>query len=236
MSRYKLGALPPQRPYGLSEMATYAVGKLPAPPASVDAPTIPSWGMMANDRLGCCTISGAGHAVMTWNAAVHEKDPVPTAIGVAETYEALTGGADTGLVEADVLRTWQRSGLFGERIAAYAPVSTNDLTGFHQAIAFYGGAYLSVALPESAEAQFAAGQTWTVEPGSPIAGGHCVWACGYGPYTAQVVTWGQLVEVSYPWLAHYLTETWAIIPNEFVEAGHGPALDLASLRRDLDAL
>jgi len=194
--------------------------------------------MLDNDRLGCCTVSGVGHALMAWNFEVSENDHLPTDAEVEQTYFSLTGGADSGCVEADVLETWRTKGLFGQTIAAYAPVETNDFLGLQQAIAFYGAAYLGVALPMSAQEQFQAGQPWTVDPFSPIEGGHCIVAVGYTPEYVQCVTWGQVVNVSYPWLSSYLTECWAIISNEFVEAGHGTAagIDLDSLRADLDSI
>lgn len=230
---YKLGALPPVRPYGLAELAVYAKGKIPAPPASVAAPAVPSWGMFLNDTYGDCTVAGVAHAIEAWNVEVNERDPIPTDEETKAAYFALTGGADSGCVEADVLKTWHNEGLFGHKIAGYAPVGVHDLTGFHQAVAFYGGAYLGVALPASAQEQFAYQEEWDVVPGSPIEGGHCILAVGYDQHSVQCVTWGSVVNVSYPWLAHYLTETWAIIGNQFTEAGKGPLLDLATLQADL---
>lgn len=230
---YKLGALPPQRPYGLAQLSVYARGKIPAPPASVAVPAVADWGMLDNDRLGCCTVSGAGHAIMAWNVEVNEHDEIPTDAETESTYFALTGGADSGCVEADVLKTWHNDGLFGHKIAGYAPVNVHDLTGFHQAVAFYGGAYLGVALPTSAQQQFSVRDEWTVVPGSPIEGGHCVLCVGYDQHSVQVVTWGQVVNVSYPWIQRYTTEVWAIIGPEFVEAGRGPSLDLETLQADL---
>ena len=234
--RYKLGALAPQRPYGLATLATYVTGPIPAPPATVVVPAASPWRMMDNDRLGCCTISAIGHAIMAWNAEVAKTDAVPTDQQIQDTYFTLTGGEDAGCVEADVLHVWQTSGLFGHKIDAYAPVEIHDLVGIHQAIAFYGAAYLGVALPESAQQQFTTGRPWTVEPNSPIEGGHCILAVGYDHEYVQCVTWGGIVNVSYLWLATYMTECWAIISNEFVEAGRGPILDLKSLQSDLHSI
>jgi hypothetical protein len=233
---YKLGALPPQRPYGLAELAVYAKGPIPAPPASVAVPVVPDWGMCLNDTYGDCTVAGVAHAIEAWNVEVNEHDAIPTDDETKTAYFALTGGADSGCVEANVLKTWHNDGLFGHKIAGYAPVNVHDLTGFHQAVAFYGGAYLGVALPASAQEQFANGEEWVVVPGSPIEGGHCILAVAYNQHTVQVVTWGQVVYVSYVWLSTYMTECWAIIAPEFVEAGRGPALDLATLQADLARL
>lgn len=233
---YRLGALAPQRPYGLSELSVYAQGKLPTPPAHVDAPGVDPWQMFLNDTYVDCTVAGVAHAILAWNAEVHESDAVPTDEQVKSTFFALTGGVDSGCVEADVLRTWYQDGLFGHKIAGYAPVNPRDVVGLHQAIAFYGGAYLGVALPQSAQEQFAHGYEWNVVPGSPIDGGHCILAVGYDDYGVECVTWGSTVLVSYPWLAAYCTEVWAIIGNQFVEAGHGPALDIKTLQADLAAI
>ena len=152
-------------------------------------------------------------------------------------YDVSTGGADAGCVEADVLQQWHRQGMFGAKIAGYAPVEVHDTKGFRQAVAFYGAAYLGVALPASAQEQFANGDAWTPEPGSPIVGGHCIVAVGYNPHAVYCVTWGQVIEVAWTWLADYCTEVWAILPNQFAEHGGDAAgLDLKSLQADLARL
>ena len=38
-------------------------------------------------------------------------------------------------------------------------------------------------------------------------------------------TWGGIAEVTYPFLAHYLDESWAVISEIPMEAGGGPRLD-----------
>lgn len=232
--RYKLGALPAVRPHGLSDLAVYAGGKLPTPPAKVVNPCR-DLRMFDNDRLGCCTYSGVGHSIIAWNALTDESDTVPTDDQLQVAYFAQTGGADSGCVEADVLQKWQRTGLFGHQLAGYAPVDSKSVEAIHQAIAFYGVAYFGVALPESAQDQFP-DRVWTVEPGSPIEGGHCIVGVAYDSSYVYCRTWGGTVAVSYPWLDKYLTESWALLPNQYVEAGKGPTLDLASLRADLAAL
>lgn len=232
----KLGKLTAVRPHALSDLTTYAAGKLPAPPASVAYPVL-EWGMDGNDQCGDCTMAGAAHLIAAWNAEVEENaDPAPTSTQVVTEYFDLTNGQDSGLVEHTVLATWHRRGLWGNRIAGYAPVDPGDLTALHQAIAFYGGAYLGVQLPDSAQQQFAAGEPWTVVPGSPVEGGHCIVAAGYSPQGLYCVTWGQVVEVTYPWAAKYLDEAWCVLSEEYVQHGGGPAIDLAALRADLAAI
>jgi hypothetical protein len=233
VTTYRLGKLPATRPHGLRELAVYAQGRLPQPPAEWPVPRA-SYPLDGNSQWGCCVASGAAHLVAAWDAAFQESDPVPNEDEVVRTYFDLTGGPDSGLNEATVLGVWQRVGLFGERIAGYAPVATSDIVGLHQAVALYGGAMLGIACPESAQQQFAAGEPWTVVPGSQILGGHCVIALGYTPQAVLCATWGGIAQVTYPFLAAYLDEAWAILPHQLVEARKdGLGIDLETLQADL---
>jgi hypothetical protein len=181
-----------------------------------------------------CVMAGVAHLDSAWDAEVEAPDPIPDESQVVSTYFQLTGGQDTGLNEATVLQIWRTQGLFGRKIAAYAPVDPRDITELHQAVAFYGGSMLGITCPVSAQQQFAAGDPWTFVPDSQIAGGHAIVALGYTPTALLCATWGGIAQVTYPFLAHYLDEAWAIVPSQFVEAGRGPRMDLATLQADLD--
>jgi hypothetical protein len=234
VSAFKLGRLPATRPAALRDLSVYATGPLPAPPATREVPAA-SYPMDGNDTYGDCTIAGVAHLIAGWNAEVHEADSVPSEETVVAEYFNLTGGEDTGLNEAGVLKTWQTTGLFGEQIAGYAPVNPKDLLQLHQAVAFYGGCYLGIECPESAQQQFSAGEPWTYVEGSPVLGGHCVVALGYGPHGGlHVATWGGIAVLEASFLAHYLDEAWCILPHELVEAkGDALGVDLAALQADL---
>ena len=232
MTDLKLGRLAATRPFGVRNLTAYATTRLPLPPASVGVPNA-SYPMDGNDQYGDCTIAGVAHLLAAWNAEVDESDPVPNQTEVVNQYFTLTGGPDTGLNEHNVLETWRTAGLWGNKIDAYVPVDPKDLTELHQAVAFYGGVYLGVAVPQSAQQQFQAGKPWTVVPGSPVLGGHCIVGLGYSPHGLLCATWGGVAEVTYPWLTAYLEEAWAVIPQQFVEAERGPRLDLSALRSDL---
>jgi len=239
--RHKLGALPPVRPSALGDLADYA--KLPTPPASVAVPAVADWGTDGNQSFGNCTIAGAAHCIAAWNAESGSTDPTPTEDQTVTQYKAITGcvtagdAHDTGLVLSDVLKLWSANvGLFGDnKIAGYAPVNHKVVRDIHSAIAAYGVTYVGVALPESAETQFGAGQPWTLV-GDPPVGGHCIDFVGYDPEWLYACTWGGIVKVAWAWWAHYGQEAWAIIPQEFVEAGKGPEIDLAQLQGDIKSL
>ena len=232
----RLGRLPATRPHGLSELAVYAKGKLPAPPASVNPPKV-RWGVDLNDSLGDCTIAGVDHLIGAWDVDFHERDARPDDAEIKKTYFMLTGGEDSGLVEADVLRKWQTTGLFGNKVAAYAPVHPKDVIGHHQAIAFYGGAYLGIACPKSVMDQFSKGEPWTYVPHSPIEGGHCIVSVGYDAGGIWCVSWGELVYVTYPFFSHYLEEVWCVLGQELVEAKRDSlGIDIATLQADLESI
>jgi hypothetical protein len=232
----KLGALPARRSPALRDLEVYHAGPLPTPPAAVEPP-ICAYPMDGNDRLGDCTIAGVAHLIEAWRKRYLGSPIEVSAQAVERTYLTLTGGADSGLVELDVLTTWQRKGLLDEKIAGFAPIHPHNLLSLHQAVAFYGGAYLGIELPESAYGQFEADEPWTPVDGSPIEGGHCIVAVGYEKTGAlRCVTWGKLVSVTPAFIARYCTEAWVILPHELVQRGaddYGLALETlqADLRR-----
>jgi hypothetical protein len=191
--------------------------------------------MDGNDQIGDCTIAGVAHLLAAWDAEVHEHDPVPGEQAVMQEYFSLTGGPDSGLNEAEVLKTWHTSGLFGNTIAGYAPVNPKDLLQLHQAIAFYGGCYLGIECPESAQEQAEAGEPWTYVEGSPIVGGHCVAALGYGPNGGlHVASWGKVIVMEAGFMAHYLDEAWVILSEQMVQARRDAlGINLEALQADL---
>jgi len=235
-TRYKLGKLAATKPFGLKDLAIYANGKLPAPPATVNYYKGLSLPIDGNDQYGDCVMAATAHLIAAWDAEVKEKDTVPTGDQVVAEYFKLTGGEDSGLNESSVLQTWQQEGLFGQKIAAYATVDIKDIIAVHQAIAFYGGALFGIQVPESAQEQFQAGEPWTYEPDAQIEGGHAIAPLGYDHNYVYCATWGGIAPVTYPFLSAYLDEAYAVISHQYVEAGKGPLLNLAALQADLSKL
>lgn len=233
---YKYGKLPATRPFGVSDLSVYADGKMPSPPPSVDFYTGLSLPIDANDQYGDCVMAAVAHLIEAWNDEVKEPDAIPTSDEVVAEYFKLTGGADSGLNESSTLTLWHRQGLFGHKIAAFAPLDVRNILAIHQAVAFYGGAMFGIQCPESAQEDFAAGQPWTYDPSSPVDGGHAIAPLGYDQHYVYCATWGGVAPVTYPFLGAYLDEAYAIIPNEFVEAGRGPKLDLKTLQADLSRI
>ena len=231
----RYGRLAARRPVGLADLAVYLNDPLPVAPTSV-APPVFDWGMLGNDKYGDCTIAGALHLREAVSVKHRETETWPTEADVIATYLTLTHGQDNGMVEADVLHTWQTAGLFGNRIDGYAPLNHRDPNELRSCVATFGGAYLGIAVPATAEQQFAAGEPWDLT-GYPadrqIVGGHAVPAVGYDSEYLHVVTWGKTQKVTWRWCQVYLEEGWAVGTSELLTA---VGVDVAALKADLASL
>jgi hypothetical protein len=234
MGAFCLGRLPATRPAALKDLAVYATGVLPRPPASVTSPA-GEYPIDGNAEYGDCTIAGTDHAVRAWRALYGDFGVLPTEEQIVAEYFKLTGGEDTGLNEAFVLKTWRGPGLklFGGQIKAYAPVPPKDTLQILQSIAFYGCAYLGIICGEPQQEQFQEGKPWVWVPGQEE-DGHCVVATGYTSTGLLCKTWGGEAELTFGYLAHALEEVWCIISHQLVEAKKDNlGLDLAALEADL---
>ena len=233
MSELKFGRLAARHPVGLRDFVAYLKDPLPKAPEVLKAPDLADWGMLGNDQYGDCTIAGAAHLDMA--NALENSETVPTISTqqAVSTYLALTGGADTGLVEADVLQTWREKGLFSEKNAGYAPVDHRSFAELRSVTAAFGGTYLGIAVPAPAQQQFAEGKPWALTGTAAdrdIIGGHCVPAVGYDRKYLYVVTWAKLQAATWEWVKMYLEEAWAVATEE------DERVDAAALAQDLARL
>jgi len=245
---FKFGKLPATKLVGVGYADDYALGRPLTPPVEFPTPK-PRGGfpILGNDVCGDCTIAGAAHVISAVDSEIPFTQQVQftTEQAIAQYefftgYNPQTGANDTGCNENDVLETWRTKGLFkGHKILAHAPVQPHDILAVHRAIAFYGVCYIGIACPESAQQQFAAGDPWTVVPGSPVVGGHCIVAVGYTPAYIECATWGGIAAVSWPFWETYCDEAHVVITGSEVRAGHGVGkapLDTEALVADLDRL
>lgn len=213
--------------------------------------------MMANDTIGDCTCAAAGHMIECWTANLGDAF-TPTNAQITTAYSAVSGyvvgnsATDNGAVELDVLNYWRKQGIGGHKIDAYAALDLNN--GAHddersrqevqecvkQAIALFGGAYIGLALPLSAQQQ----TVWDVPslwsrlrnqdaPGSW--GGHAVPVLAYDASGLTCITWGAKKRMTWEFFARYCDEAYAPLSCDWLNAqGNDPCgLDLAQLAADL---
>jgi hypothetical protein len=242
-TQVKLGKLPVETDVRTLSLARYVdPALLPAPPASLDLATpVPDWPMYANDRIGDCTTAAAGHMIEAWTAASRGHAVEVSERAVVDAFEhvklvdPLTG--EEGAVELDVLKYWRRTGIARHRIGAFARVSILDHALVRTGAYLFGGLYIGVQLPVTAQRQPV--WNWThrldgpARPGSW--GGHAVDVVRYVARSLTVVSWGRLKEMTWSFWDRYCDEVYCLLSADFLERGEAPnGFDLAALKRDLE--
>ena len=226
-------------------LGDYLRPSLPPPPAAVDwTKGISSWGMMLNDKLGDCTIAGAAHAVQVWTANTGHEVTVPdrTVKRYYEKWDGYVSGdsnTDNGGVELDVLNDWQKHGFAGNRLMAFADPRPDNLVQIRQSIALFGGVYIGMALPITAQTQ----DVWDVVPkGGANAkpgswGGHCVFVPKYDKHGFTCITWGQLKTMTLAFWKKYCDEAHTLLGKGWLAANGAPnGFNQAQLLADLKAI
>lgn len=206
---------------------------------------VKSWPMLANDLHGDCTAAAAYHLIQSW-LANNGFDFEPTGEQALALYAATSGypKVDEGAVEMDVLRYWSLTGVptsFGTDTITFASLNPHDLNELRLSVQYFGGVYLGVALPLTAQTQ----DEWQVVSGAPDEltapnswGGHAICAVAYDEETFTVVTWGKLVKVTNAFMQKYCDEAYAVVSQDWL-ANSGispPGLNWAGLQRELEAI
>lgn len=242
-----LGKLPPRRDPRTLMLAKYTAALPPAPAAIDWTRKLTAIGSMGNDALGDCTCAAIGHLIQAWTAANGGQVILPdTAIvGLYEKacgYDPADPASDQGGVELDVLAYWRKNGVAGHGLDAYAAVSRRDHGDVRDAVWLFGGAYIGVALPLSAQSQ----NIWTVvgdgrsgnsAPGSW--GGHAIPVIAYDDTFLSFVSWGQVMRMTWAFWDAYCDEAYACISRDWAVAAGAPSgfswdvldADLAGFRK-----
>ena len=204
--------------------------------------TLP-WGVMGNDVHGDCTCAALGHHVQVWTAN-NGKQRTPTDAEVLELYGKVNGGQDSGANMLDVLNHFTAEGLGGfDRPSAFVSVDRRNPAMVRAAAYLFGGLYIGLNLPLSAQAQ----DVWDYLPDSPLNaagswGGHAV--ASHLKYEAGgdrfwLVTWGQWKECTKAFLDAYCDEMYAILDPDWLDSTTGKSpmgFDVAALQDDLQTL
>jgi hypothetical protein len=243
-----LGKLAPKHDPRTLQFASYVVpGALPPSPPSVSWTTkVKKWGMLKNDTVGDCTCASAGHMVQCWSANAGKEIDLPdssilSAYSAVSGYDPNTGLNDNGAAELDVLNYWRKSGIGGHKIAAYAALEPGNHTHVKDAVSLFGGCYVGLSLPVSAQTQ----TVWSVPPGGTTGrgapgswGGHAVPVLGYDLHGLIVVTWGKLMRMTWSFWDAYGDEAFAVLSSDWLSPNHKApnGFDFLSLTQDLRAV
>lgn len=239
MSLY-LGRLPGRVPVGLHELGYYSAGPLPKGPASVPVPGVTAWGMLGNDTHSDCGVAGLEHGMEAAANITFETETWPTDDQAVAYYLTYTGGQDDGVVLADYLKYVRGHTYYGKTIAAYAPVSVADVPTLQTAVWLYGFAYTGIVVYNGMMSAFQANQAscvWDTTMLDSREGGHCVPVVGYDDLYLYLVTWGQIVRMTYSCWHAVAEEAWAVLTGELVARhGDGRGINISVLQGDLGRL
>jgi len=242
IAAHKLGKLPVRTDVRTLRLARYVdISKLPQPPATLDLTrAVTDWPMYANDRIGDCTIAAAAHMIEAWTAAATGAAVEVTESSVLEAFDRVklvdprTG--EEGAVELDVLKDWREHGVDRHRIAAFARVSIYDHALVRAAAWLFGGLYIGLALPLTAQTQdewdWTGSLSGDARPGSW--GGHAVDIVGYDDAALTAITWGATKELTWTFWDRYVDEAYCILSRDFLDGDQAPnGFDLQALKADL---
>lgn len=207
------------------------------------------WSTLGNLKINNCTCAAAGHLIMTWTSNIGKLHK-PTTRAIVKAYSTVTGydpktdGIGDPIEAIKVLKYWRKKGIAKRKIIAFAKLAFKDRQQLKQAIYLYGGCYVGINLPKSAEKQFAESKKWTVpaggakgdgEPGSWL--GHALIITAYKDDELHAITWGKEVIMTLDFWETYVDEAYAIFSEDFIRNDETPTkIKVDVLRKDIKKL
>ena len=207
------------------------------------------WGTLGNLKMNNCTCAAAGHLIMTWTSNI-ERLHRPTTRAIVEAYTTVTGynpetdGIGEPVEAIKTLKFWRKHGIDNRKIIAFAKLDFKNREELIQAIYLYGGCYIGMNLPKSAEKQYFESKKWTVprggakgagEPGSWL--GHALIITGYKKNDLRAVTWGKEITMTLDFWETYVDESYAIFSEDFIKDDKTPTkIDVDVLRKEIKKL
>lgn len=205
--------------------------------------------MLGNDQYGDCAEAGAMHLIQaqTGNTGKPLKGTLQQTL---DLYIAVTGfdpnnpSTDQGTDLLTLLQYWKTTGItvtdaqgkpYVHKILGWASLDLTSIAQMRYANYIFGGTYLGINCPQSAESDTA---NWTYKAGSPIAGGHCIPGLGQGAAGGHIVSWGMTIPFTWEFMLNYLEEGYVIISQDWLDsAGKTPSgLDINGLTAAMAAL
>jgi hypothetical protein len=219
------------------------VADLGPPPEELDRLTAiapaPVFDLYGNNERGNCTCASFGHGRHFWTAANGNPRP-PTQADIDRWYREACGwdpadpSTDRGGIMLLVANYFRKQGL----IDAFVALDPKNESHLKHAVNLFGGAYVGVDLPLSAQKQ----ERWRLAPGGTMGdptpgswGGHAIWALPkYDASGIWCVTWGGLKFMTWAWWQVHNDEAFAFLSREWADgdgAPNGKVFD--QLREDL---
>jgi hypothetical protein len=237
MIRRKLGRKPrsysPRIPH-YSALRMRGVMSAPPPAARAWSKGLPdNLGFYLNDQIGNCADAAVYHRRQVQSfvtTGVMDTQPDNMALSLYEKEGGYVPGdssTDNGTGLQDLLTYWYNTGIpladgTTEKLIAFFEVDPTNPLHVKEVINDCGGIYLGINLPQAIEDNNYP-NVWDVTPGSPVAGGHCIYGVDYGvsPDTRflldgiTVNSWGEWNLIT-PQTWSYIEEAYALVTNTWV--------------------
>ena len=197
---------------------------------------VSNWGVMGNDQYGNCVIVTAAHAMLAWRAnELRDTQPIADTAVIDLSREM---GALRGFNILERLKYWKRTGMWADKLWAYAAILPSDHIGVRIAVNTFGVADIGVNMPRAWQDAdvWRTGSGPAYRPGTW--GGHSVPIVGYDPDFLYVVTWGQIVRMTWEALTTYCDEGYALLDQNWLagDSETPSGFDLPRLHADLAML
>lgn len=247
----KLGKNLPKRDPRTLRLSFYAASVLPpAPPVYDGIKGWTGWGMMANDRVGDCTIAMVGHI----DQGVQLVAGCPSIVSASDAdilryyslwdgYNPADSSTDQGGNLLDVLKQWKAQGFNGKTISGFASADTGNIEQLKSIISTLGPAAVGLGLPATAEDQI--GMLWDVV-GNPSVdlrsrpyswGGHAIGVVSYNAVGPICITWGKPQQMTWKFWQTYVDESYAVLLDELFQNQVSPSgYDLKTLLADISGI
>lgn len=246
----QLGKRSPKLDPRTFKLSDFTVGIEPLNPPTYGGYTEPGilWPVYGNDLIGDCAIAAWLHMIGLWTETAIGKESIFTKDDAIKAYSDVSGyvpgdpSTDNGCFLLDVLNYARKKGINGHKIGAYVSVNWRNWRELHMAINWFGGVYIGLQMPLTAQNQDVCWQVPTTGPvgdASPgLWGGHCVNVVRYTPHSKTVVSWGREFYMSNGFYGSYTDEAYAIVSADWLNGlGLSPTgLDIAGLRSALASL
>jgi hypothetical protein len=207
------------------------------------------WGAMGNLKIKICTCAAAGHSIMAWSSNIGELVR-PSDESILDAYRALshynpeTNEHDDGVESLRCLKYWRKHGIAGHQIIAFAKLQDKNREQLIQTIYLFGGCYVGLNLPLSAERQYNTTKKWTIPRGGKKrdakAGswfGHAVLVTGYKKDELRIITWGEEMIMTMEFWEAYGDESYALFSEGFIKHDKTPTgIDIEILKNDIEIL
>ena len=236
--------------------ASFWTGAVPAHPASCDniAQVGGGWQMLGNDVAGDCVAVTWASFRRLMTKVLGGREVYPTQDQVWAIYKTQNPGFDpNGTAQTNGPGSAHDQGMDiqtlleylvatggpdGVKAVAFAKVDHTQPAEVDAALAIFGGLWTGVVVQQAQEQQFAAGQPWNWQQGSPALGGHSILSGGYTTTGQKIAeTWAEEIDYTLQYLAKGVEELWLVIwPEHLGTVEFQAGVDQVQLAADYQAL